>query len=50
MLQAQTVSSELLKSIMKINQFDDFLLVGKSSLALQIGHRNSVDLDLFGNR
>ena len=28
--------------------FDDLLLVGGTSLALQIGHRESVDVDLFG--
>lgn len=51
MLQTQTVSSELLEllnKIMKLSQFDDFLLVGGTSLALQIGHRNSIDIDLFG--
>lgn len=52
MLQTQTVSPELLElleKIMKINLFDDFLLVGGTSLALQIGHRNSIDIDLFGD-
>ena len=34
---------------MGTSQFDDFLLVGGTSLALQIGHRNSIDIDLFGN-
>ena len=51
MLQTQTVSPELmelLEKIMKLKQFDDFLLVGGTSLALQIGHRNSIDIDLFG--
>jgi hypothetical protein len=51
MLQTQTVSSELLellKKIMQINLFDDFILVGGTALALQIGHRNSIDIDLFG--
>jgi len=28
--------------------FADFSLAGGTSLALQIGHRNSVDIDLFG--
>jgi predicted nucleotidyltransferase component of viral defense system len=28
--------------------FDSFVLVGGTSLALQIGHRLSVDIDLFG--
>ena len=51
MLQTQTVVPELLElliKIMNLNQFDDFLLVGGTSLALQIGHRNSIDIDLFG--
>ncbi|MBK0369628.1 nucleotidyl transferase AbiEii/AbiGii toxin family protein [Flavobacterium agrisoli] len=29
--------------------FRDFYLVGGTSLSLQIGHRNSIDIDLFGN-
>src|SRR6187402_2732359 len=52
MLQTQTVSPdllELLKKIMKLKSFNDYLLVGGTSLALQIGHRNSIDIDLFGN-
>lgn len=52
MLQTQTVVPELmelLKKIMSEKLFSDFNLVGGTSLALQIGHRNSVDIDLFGN-
>lgn len=52
MLQTQTVAPELvefLKFVMKSDVFSDFLLVGGTALALQIGHRNSVDLDFFGN-
>lgn len=52
MLQVQTVSPELLellKQIMKSEFFSDFILVGGTALALQIGHRNSIDLDFFGN-
>jgi len=51
MLQTQTVSPELLELlniIMNTEVFSDFLLVGGTSLALQIGHRNSIDIDLFG--
>lgn len=51
MLQTQTVSPkllELLKVIMTEEAFSDFALAGGTSLALQIGHRNSVDIDLFG--
>lgn len=38
----------LLKQINSINEFSDFHLAGGTSLALQIGHRISVDLDFFG--
>ena len=40
----------LLTQIMKIPELTGFNLAGGTSLALQIGHRLSVDLDLFGNR
>ncbi len=39
---------ELLKKLMAIPQFNELFLVGGTSLALQIGHRKSIDLDLFG--
>ncbi len=38
---------ELLKKLMKISELQDFFLVGGTALALQIGHRISVDIDLF---
>ena len=53
MLQTQTVVPdlmELLRKIMKVEQFSNFFLVGGTSLSLQIGHRNSIDIDLFGNQ
>ena len=52
MLQTQTVVPELmelLKKIMSEKLFSDFNLVGNTALALQIGHQNSIDIDLFGN-
>lgn len=52
MLQTQTVVPklmELLNKIMSEKLFSDFNLVGGTALALQIGHRNSIDIDLFGN-
>lgn len=52
MLQTQTVVPELmelLKEIMNEELFHDFYLVGGTSLSLQMGHRNSIDIDLFGN-
>lgn len=53
MLQTQTVVPELmelLKKLMKVDCFSDFYLVGGTSLSLQMGHRNSIDIDLFGNQ
>lgn len=39
---------ELLENIQKLPVFSGLRLVGGTSLALQIGHRKSIDLDLFG--
>lgn len=52
MLQFQTVSEELyrlLKFIQRQPTFSDLRLVGGTALALQYGHRESVDLDFFGS-
>ena len=38
----------LLKSIQSIPELSEVRLVGGTALALQIGHRVSIDLDLFG--
>lgn len=43
-------SLELLKKLMAIPALLGFYLARVTSLALQIGHRISVDLDLFGDR
>ena len=51
MLHYETIDSEtleLLKRIQDIPAFANLRLVGGTSLALQIGHRKSIDLDLFG--
>ncbi len=40
---------ELLKKLMKLPGLDNFYLVGGTALALRIGHRISVDLDLFSH-
>lgn len=51
MLSYKTVSTntlELLKRLMEENLFHDMRLVGDTALALQYGHRNSIDLDFFG--
>ena len=50
MLQKQTVDAgtlELLMMLMGNEQLNDFILVGGTALALQIGHRKSIDLDFF---
>lgn len=53
MLKYQTIFPDtlgLLKDLMKLPFLSDFYLVGGTGLALQIGHRISVDLDLFTNK
>jgi hypothetical protein len=50
MLQKETVEEgtlKLLKRLMEDEKLSSFNLVGGTALALQIGHRKSVDLDLF---
>ena len=50
MLYKQTVDPftlAILKQLMTHSSLDNFVLVGGTALALQIGHRKSVDLDLF---
>lgn len=52
MLQLQTVTPdtlELLKTIVSKPEMKGFRLVGGTALALQYGHRQSVDLDFFGS-
>jgi len=50
MLRKETVAEptlELLKTLMNDQLLKDFFLVGGTALALQLGHRISIDLDLF---
>lgn len=42
-------SLELLKKLMQEKCLNPFYLVGGTALALQLGHRISVDIDLFSN-
>lgn len=52
MLSFQTVlpdTLELLRTLMQMPELKDMRLVGGTSLALQYGHRRSVDLDFFGH-
>ncbi len=49
-LHLNTVSPLLwdsLKSLMCIEEFNSFRIVGGTSLSLQLGHRESIDIDLF---
>jgi hypothetical protein len=49
-LQKRAVSQKLLeltKELQQVDSLKDFVLVGGTALALQIGHRTSVDIDLF---
>lgn len=50
MLRKETVSTELLDSLLrlvKLPSLKNHRLVGGTALALQIGHRKSIDLDFF---
>jgi hypothetical protein len=44
----QILSPSQIKILPKLQVFkDDFYLVGGTALALQLGHRSSIDFDLF---
>ncbi len=50
MLHKETVSQTtlgILKTLMNDDKLKDFVLVGGTALSLRIGHRTSIDLDLF---
>lgn len=50
MLHKETVAEstlELLKQLMALTELSSFSLVGGTNLALRLGHRISVDIDLF---
>ncbi len=52
MLHLESVDSDLLELLRQFQQhpvFDETRLVGGTALALQLGHRKSVDLDFFGH-
>lgn len=49
-LHLNTVSDLLwdsLKKLMSLKEFNSFRIVGGTSLSLQLGHRESIDIDLF---
>ena len=53
MIYKETVSEELwvqLQKLMKDDLLKEFVLVGGTALSLKIGHRESIDIDLFTNR
>lgn len=53
MLYKETVSKEmweLLQTLMKDEKLKDYVLVGGTALALRLGHRLSVDIDLFSTK
>lgn len=53
MLHKETVSKELIevtKALMDMDQLNSFQLVGGTAIALQIGHRKSIDIDLFSTK
>ncbi|MDR2911590.1 MAG: nucleotidyl transferase AbiEii/AbiGii toxin family protein [Bacteroidales bacterium] len=53
MLRTETVERatfELLKTLMQDEKLKDFNLVGGTALALYMGHRKSIDLDLFSTQ
>ena len=50
MLYTQTLQGEtlrLLKTLLEEDELSEFSLVGGTALALYLGHRRSVDIDLF---
>ena len=52
MLHYETISPgtlELLRKIQSLEMFKDARLAGGTALALQLGHRKSIDLDFFGH-
>lgn len=53
MLHYETIDQptlDLLKRLQSIKQFSELRLVGGTALALQYGHRKSIDIDLFGKQ
>lgn len=52
MLRTETLNAgtlDLLSMLMEDERLSNFILVGGTALALQIGHRKSIDLDFFLN-
>jgi len=49
-MQLEAIKLERQKVFNRLKKFDDFVLVGGTALALQMGHRISVDFDLFSEK
>lgn len=52
MLHKETVKPgtlDLIHQLMKDQQLNSFYLVGGTALSLRIGHRESIDIDLFNS-
>jgi len=49
-MQLEVLKSEQKKIFLKLKKFPEFYLVGGTALALQIGHRISIDFDLFSKK
>ena len=41
---------QLIQELQNLPELKSFVLVGGTSLALQLGHRNSIDIDLFTHK
>lgn len=41
---------QLIQQLQSLRELKDFFLVGGTALALQLGHRNSIDIDLFSQK
>jgi hypothetical protein len=53
MLREETVETgtlALIKKLLSDQELNNFVLVGGTALALQLGHRKSIDIDLFSER
>jgi len=49
-MQLEAIKSEQKKIFEKLKNFPEFYLVGGTALALQMGHRISIDFDLFSEK
>ncbi len=46
----EVITSKAKKLLLKCNNFSNFYLAGGTGLALQIGHRKSIDFDFFTSK